>query len=120
MLYILTFGQILYCVLTELDNSKDRMMEILEDRGLSFLFPLLRVQSELWKQLKADPNPTSFYKWITDNVDSSLYSDTGFITTLVATSVFFSYFTIKLYIYCKSTSSLHLVQQHKIMYKVKR
>jgi len=72
------------CV-TELDNSKDRMMEILEDRGLSFLFPLLRVQSELWKQLKADPNPASFFKWIIDNVDSSLYSDTGFITTLVTT-----------------------------------
>jgi len=62
-------------------------MEILDDRGLSFLFPLLRVQSELWKQLNADPNPASFFKWIRDNVDSSLYSDPGFITTLVTTSV---------------------------------
>jgi len=69
----------------ELDNSEDRMMEILEDRGLSFLFPLLRVQSELWKQLKAEPNPTSFYKWIRDNVDGSLYSDPAFITMLVTT-----------------------------------
>jgi len=61
------------------------MTEILEDRGLSFLFPLLRVQSEMWKQLQADPNPTTFFKWIRDNVDGSLYGDPGFITTLVTT-----------------------------------
>jgi len=61
------------------------MMEILEDRGLSFLFPLLRVQSELWKQLKADPNPASLFKWIRDNVDGNLYSDPAFITMLVTT-----------------------------------
>jgi len=60
-------------------------MEILDDRGLSFLFPLLRVQSELWKQLKADPNPTAFFKWIRDNVDGNLYGDAEFITTLVTT-----------------------------------
>jgi len=60
-------------------------MEILEDRGLSFLFPLLRVQSELWRQLRAEPDPSSFYKWIRDNVDASLYSDAAFITTLVTT-----------------------------------
>jgi len=72
---------------SELDNSKDRMMEILEDRGLGFLFPLLRVQSELWKQLKADPNPASFFKWIRDSVDSSLYTNPAFITSLVTTSV---------------------------------
>ena len=77
----------IYCCVTELDNNKDRMMEILEDRGLSFLFPLLRVQSELWKQLKADANPATFYKWIHDNVDGSLYSDPGFITALVTTLV---------------------------------
>jgi len=61
------------------------MMGILEDRGLSFLFPLLRVQSELCKQLTADPNPASFFKWIRDNVDGGLYSDPAFITTLVTT-----------------------------------
>ena len=64
-------------------------MEILEDRALSFLFPLLRVQSELCKQLKADPNPALFFKWIRDNVDSSLYTDPAFITSLVTTSVSF-------------------------------
>jgi len=75
----------LSAAIAELDNSRDRMMEILEDRGLGFLFPLLRVQTELWKQLVADANPTSFYKWIRDNVDDTLYTDPAFITTLVTT-----------------------------------
>jgi len=70
---------------TELDSTKDRMMEILDDRGLGFLLPLLRVQSEMCNQLKADPNPAAFYKWICDNVDGSLYADPGFITALVTT-----------------------------------
>jgi translation initiation factor 4G len=73
----------LHNMLPELELNKNRMMEILEDRGLGFLMPLLRVQSEMTKQLKADPNPTTFYKWVRDNVDCKLFSDTGFITVLV-------------------------------------
>ena len=72
----------IYCFfLSEL--NKDRMMEILEDRGLSFLFPLMRIQAELSRQIRADPNATVYYKWIRENVDSKLYSDSSFITILV-------------------------------------
>lgn len=71
--------------------NKDRMMEILEDRGLSFLFPLMRIQAELSRQIRADPNATVYYKWIRDNVDSKLYSDSAFITILV--TVIFTYIT---------------------------
>ena len=67
----------------ECDRGKERMMELLEDRGLAFLFPLLRVQTDLAKQFSTDPTPTSIYKWIKDNVDSQLYKDHGFIKTLV-------------------------------------
>jgi translation initiation factor 4G len=63
--------------------NKEKMMDILEDRGLSFLFPLLRIQSELWKQLTADPNPVAFFKWIKDNVDARMHTDPGFIILLV-------------------------------------
>lgn len=70
-------------MLPECERQKERMMDILEDRGLSFLFPLLRVQTDLTKQLTTDPNPTSVYKWIKDNVDAELYTDHGFIKTLV-------------------------------------
>ena len=68
--------------LPELDRNKDRLGEILDDRGLGFLFPLLRIQSDLWKQIQADPTPAQFYKWIKENLDSSCYTVPGFITAL--------------------------------------
>jgi translation initiation factor 4G len=70
------------------ERNRDKMAEILEDRGLSFLFPFLRIQSELWKQLEgAEPNPVTYYKWIKDNVDARLHADPTFITLLVTTVV---------------------------------
>ena len=61
--------------LPEADRTKDRLSEILEDRNLTFLFPLLRIQAELWKQLEADPNPTVLYKWIKENLDPAHHTD---------------------------------------------
>lgn len=58
------------------------MMEILEERGLSFMFPLLRVQSELWKQIQADPTATSVYRWIKDTVSTDLHEKPAFINVL--------------------------------------
>lgn len=70
--------------LLECDRSKERMAEILDDRNLNFLYPLLRVESELWKQItQSDSQPTTFYKWIKDNVDSARYGDSGFIVALM-------------------------------------
>lgn len=69
---------------SECDRTKERMMEVLEDRGLSFMFPLLRVQNDLWKQIKADPNPTAIYKWIKENVDPSLFTNAKFINLLIS------------------------------------
>lgn len=69
--------------LPECDRTKDRMAEILEDRNLSFLYPLLRVQAELWKQIQADSNPQQFYKWIKENVEPGCYTDPGFITAVM-------------------------------------
>lgn len=81
---IAMFGKIdLMPSLPESDRTKDRMAEILDDRSLSFLYPLLRVESELWKQIQCDPQPQTFYKWIKDNVDSTKYADPGFITALM-------------------------------------
>lgn len=77
--------------LPECDRTKDRLAEILDDRKLSFLQPLLRIESELWRQIKEDPQPTSFYKWIKDNVNPVRYSDPGFITALI--SVLLKYIT---------------------------
>lgn len=69
--------------LPECDRTKERLAEILDDRKLSFLQPLLRIESELWRQIKEDPQPQTFYKWIKDNVDAARYTDPGFITALM-------------------------------------
>lgn len=69
--------------LPEVDRNKNRMAEILEDRNLSFLYPLLKLQGELQKQIQADANPQQLYKWIKDNIESSCYIDPGFITALM-------------------------------------
>jgi translation initiation factor 4G len=69
--------------LPECDRTKERLAEILDDRKLSFLQPLLRIESELWRQIKEDPQPQTFYKWIKDNVDPIRYTDPGFITALM-------------------------------------
>ncbi|XP_076335649.1 N-acetyltransferase 1 isoform X1 [Tachypleus tridentatus] len=74
----------LLSMLRESDRTKERLADILEDRGLSFLLPLLRIQSDLWKQIQADPSPTTFYKWIKDNVDSSQFTASGFIYALAS------------------------------------
>lgn len=73
----------LMSTLPEADRTKDRMAEILDDRNLSFLYPLLKLQGELQKQIQADPNPQVLYKWIKDNVDAVCYTDNGFITALM-------------------------------------
>ncbi|KAK6630223.1 hypothetical protein RUM43_015016 [Polyplax serrata] len=67
----------------ESDRTKERLSEILAERDLTFLYPLSTIQSSLWKQILADPNPTQFYKWIKDNLDSSQYTNPGFINALV-------------------------------------
>ena len=81
-------------LVVEIDQTKERMMEILEDRGLSFMFPLLRVQSELWRQIQAEPNATSLYKWIKDKVDPNLHYTKGFINVLTTWSV--QYYTLEI------------------------
>ncbi|XP_073709757.1 eukaryotic translation initiation factor 4 gamma 2b isoform X2 [Misgurnus anguillicaudatus] len=70
-------------MLPEIDQNKDRMLEILEGKGLSFLFPLLKLEKELLKQIIADPSPQSIYKWIKDNISPKLHTDNGFINILM-------------------------------------
>ncbi|KRT81371.1 hypothetical protein AMK59_5561 [Oryctes borbonicus] len=69
--------------LPENDRTKERLTEILEEKDLTFLYPLLRIQAELSKQLQVDPNPQVFYKWIKENLDSVNYTDPGFINALM-------------------------------------
>lgn len=58
------------------------MLEILEGKGLSFLFPLMKLEKELLKQIKVDPSPQSIYKWIKENISPKLHTDKGFVNIL--------------------------------------
>uniref|UniRef100_A0A3P9KNC2 Eukaryotic translation initiation factor 4 gamma 2 n=1 Tax=Oryzias latipes TaxID=8090 RepID=A0A3P9KNC2_ORYLA len=70
-------------MLPEIDQNKDRMLEILEGKGLSFLFPLMKLEKELLKQIQVDPSPQSIYKWIKDNISPKLHTDRGFVNILI-------------------------------------
>lgn len=59
------------------------MLEILEGKALSFLFPLMKLEKELLKQIKADPAPQTIYKWIKDNISPKLHTDKGFVNILM-------------------------------------
>ncbi|XP_076068093.1 N-acetyltransferase 1 isoform X1 [Oratosquilla oratoria] len=74
-------------LLPEADRTKEKLADLLEDRHLSFLFPLLRIQAELLKTLMGDPTPQSFYKYIKDNLDSTHYTAPGFINALMTVLV---------------------------------
>ncbi|XP_070199446.1 eukaryotic translation initiation factor 4 gamma 2-like, partial [Littorina saxatilis] len=74
-------------MLPEIDQKKERMLEILEDRGLSFMFPLMRVQSELGRAIAAEPSAGAIFKWIKDRVDPQLFTDPKFINILMTSIV---------------------------------
>lgn len=81
--FVIEVSQYFYFLSTEIDQNKDRMLEILEGKGLSFLFPLMKLEKELLKQIKADPAPQTIYKWIKDNISPKLHTDKGFVNILM-------------------------------------
>lgn len=74
-------------LLPESDRTKEKLADLLEDRELSFLFPLLRIQSDLWRALLADPTPHTFYKYIKDTLDVEHHTAPGFINALMTVLV---------------------------------
>ncbi|XP_014675528.1 PREDICTED: eukaryotic translation initiation factor 4 gamma 2-like [Priapulus caudatus] len=68
--------------LSEIDQTKEKLMSVLEDRRLSFLYPMLMVQQKMSRAIETDPNPTSIYKWIKDNVNSKMHTTPVFINVL--------------------------------------
>ncbi|XP_076300764.1 N-acetyltransferase 1 isoform X2 [Lasioglossum baleicum] len=69
--------------LPEADKTKERLAEILEDRELTFLYPLLKIQGDIWRQLENDPNPNTLYKWIKEKLEPSHHTDSEFINALM-------------------------------------
>jgi len=79
----------LLTMLPKADRTKDRLTEILEERELSFLFPLMKIQHDMTKQLQATPDPDAFDAWIKEHVDATYHSSHGFISALM--TVIFKY-----------------------------
>lgn len=74
-------------LLPESDRTKEKLADLLEDRDLSFLFPLLRIQSDLWRALVSDPTPHTLYKYIKDTLDVEHHTAPGFINALMTVLV---------------------------------
>lgn len=74
-------------LLAEIDQSKEKLMTVLEDRKLNFLYPMLKVQKDLSNAIMADPNPTPIYKWVKDNVNASMHTAPNFINVLVTSVI---------------------------------
>ncbi|KAH7646412.1 dihydrolipoyllysine-residue succinyltransferase [Dermatophagoides farinae] len=69
----------------EPDRNKERMADILEDRNLTFLYPMLRIESDITKQITSDCSPSSLYRWLKDNVNTTLQNSTEFISVVFST-----------------------------------
>lgn len=65
------------------ERTKERLAETLEVRGLTFLCPLLRVQTDLARQLASEPAPAPFYRWLRANVPTEVRADPAFLSALV-------------------------------------
>lgn len=69
--------------LPEADKTKERLGEILEDRELTFLYPLLKIQGDIWRQMEIDPRPKTLFKWIKEKLEPSYQSNSEFINALM-------------------------------------
>lgn len=73
----------LMSTLPESDRNKESFADILDKRGLGFLYPLLRIESNLRLKLtEEDLSSANLMKWIKDNVDTSLHTSKGFVCLL--------------------------------------
>ncbi|KAA0201380.1 hypothetical protein HAZT_HAZT011741 [Hyalella azteca] len=67
----------------ESERTKEQLSDLLEDRQLSFLFPLLRIQSQLSSALANEPSPHAFFKYIKDTLDVKHHTAPEFVNALV-------------------------------------
>jgi len=60
----------------------------LEQRKLSFLFPLLAIKADMWRQLECgNSDPNSFLDWVLTAVPQENRKDPGFVSALVSAVV---------------------------------
>merc|ERR1712192_301300 len=69
-------------------RTEEQLGGQLEERGLSFLVPLLAIKADLSRQLEAEgAQPDSFLAWVLKSVPEEDRKEAGFITSLVGAVV---------------------------------
>jgi len=65
-------------------RTEELLGDLLEQRQLSFLLPLLAIKADMWKQLEAVRDPGAFMSWINKTVQQDHRKEPAFISALIA------------------------------------
>ena len=65
------------------DRNKDRLIQILEDRELSFVYPMLKIESLLYEKICTYSSSAELKEWIEAHVEPDIRGSIGFIQSLV-------------------------------------
>jgi translation initiation factor 4G len=68
------------------DRNRERLAQVLEDRELIFLMPMLKLEPLLYETISSDTTTDSLHlrKWIDETIDASVRDTTDFIQSLVS------------------------------------
>lgn len=66
------------------ERNKERLIQILEDRELSFVYPMLKIESILFENIFIENfDSNKLRQWILDNVESGIRNSSDFIQSLI-------------------------------------
>jgi len=65
-------------------RTEELLGNLLEEKKLLFLVPLLAIKSELWRQLETNPSPEAYLAWIQANVHPEHHTDPAFVYALMS------------------------------------
>lgn len=65
------------------DRSKERLIQVLEDRELGFLYPMLKIETVLFEKISNNINPDELREWIGQNLSKELTNSVDFIQSIV-------------------------------------
>jgi len=65
------------------DRYKERLIQILEDRELSFVYPMLKIESALLEKIQSSLSNDELKEWIKENVNVNVTNSNDFIHSLI-------------------------------------
>jgi len=65
------------------DKNKERLVQILEDRELEFVYPMLKIESILYEKIHASLSESQLIEWIESAVSADIRQSNDFIQSLV-------------------------------------